>query len=538
MDPVWMLYRRRIFSRLAYWLSALGYNLRDRSATNRMYLVYFCLFWLVWVTAVLALLGRSAAELSVLLALDPAPAAANLVLAGLAAWALAQLWQAIQRSPFVFTEEDAYLICQTPVSRRRVGLALYLQGWGGSLLPFVAGALILAFALAEIQVWRAGSGFAFGVYILNSLQAVSIVLPLQAALLAAVWGVGALRLRGRELPWLRPAALLLAGLWVAAWLAASRWPWLFAALYAPLDLPLQAAFGAGAIPWLAGLAISLLLLALALAFLVKVTPFINLGQAAQETGSWAIIQMARGVRYAGLAEAILLRQRLGSAHAPSGLLRAQGAGVLFDKDGLQSRRAFTPGRLLPWVWVFAFSLGIFLPANWLLGLVMAGLWTLTVGSLATRRLRSDLARWWVLRSLPIRSTSLLRAELRLPLSLVILLGWGAVLLASVPSAYGILAAILLPFLAASAALSAAYDILRRSQARALMSPSIAEENVPRPDVWGALQGLGSVLLPFGLLAWANANAMLGLWGWAAILLAVAITWFNFRSAVAAFRWVG
>ena len=533
-----MLYRRRIFSRLAYWLSALGYNLRDRSAANRMYLVYFCLFWLVWAAAVLALLGQSAAEQMALLGLDAGRAAANLMLAGLAAWGLVQLWQAAQRSPFAFTEEDAYLICQTPVSRRRVGLALFLQGWGASLLPFAAAALILAFALAEIQVGQGLAGLSYGLYFLNSLRALSIVLPLQAALLAASWSVGALRLRGRSLPWLQLAVLLLAGALVAAWLAASRWPGPFAVLFAPLSLPLQAAFGAGAFPWLAGLAISLLLLALALAFLVVLTPSINLGQAAQETSSWTVIQMARSFMNFGLVDAILLRQRLGSSHAPSGLLRAQGAGILFNKDVLQSRRAFTPGRLLPWVWVFALSLGLFLPANWLLGLVMAGLWTLAVGSLATRRLRSDLARWWIIRLLPIRSTGLLGAELLLPLILIILLGWGAVLLSSVSPAYSIFAAVLLPFLAASAALSAAYDILRRSHARALMSPSIAEENVPQPNVWGAIQGLASVLLPFGLLAWANANAMLGLWGWAAILLAAAITWLNFRSTVAAFRWVG
>jgi hypothetical protein len=62
MDPVWTLFSRRTISRLAYWLSALGYNLRDRSVSNRIYLVYFCFFWIVWVTAVFALLGGAVAD--------------------------------------------------------------------------------------------------------------------------------------------------------------------------------------------------------------------------------------------------------------------------------------------------------------------------------------------------------------------------------------------------------------------------------------------------------------------------------------------
>ena len=37
--------------------------------------------------------------------------------ASLVGWGLYSLWRASRRSPFVFTEEDAHLVCQTPVSR-------------------------------------------------------------------------------------------------------------------------------------------------------------------------------------------------------------------------------------------------------------------------------------------------------------------------------------------------------------------------------------------------------------------------------------
>ncbi len=55
--PVWILFRRRTLSRLEYWLKALGYNLRDRSLNNKLYLVYFSAFWLLWIVVVFALLA-------------------------------------------------------------------------------------------------------------------------------------------------------------------------------------------------------------------------------------------------------------------------------------------------------------------------------------------------------------------------------------------------------------------------------------------------------------------------------------------------
>ena len=72
MQPIWTLYSRRIFSRLAYWLSALGYNLRDRSLNNRLYLIYFIAFWAVWAGVVFALMAATLADWLVLLPYSPA----------------------------------------------------------------------------------------------------------------------------------------------------------------------------------------------------------------------------------------------------------------------------------------------------------------------------------------------------------------------------------------------------------------------------------------------------------------------------------
>jgi hypothetical protein len=311
--PIWTLYSRRMFSRLAYWLAALGYNLRDRSLNNRIYLVYFCGFWLVWAGAVFALLGQTLSGWLVLLPYPPDQTVSALARAGMAVWALILLWQVSRRSPFVFTEEDACIICQTPTSRRRIGMALYMQGVMGWWLPFAPGAVALAFSLAEWQVSLGDGRFTLGLYLLNALRALSIGIPLQAALLAGIWGIGVLRLQTRG--GVRNLRLLvLAGLvlLVTAGGLSTRLPWLWEALDFPLRMPLEAAFGAQNTAWLPGFWLSLAFLALGLIFLLAVTPGLSLSQAAQETSRWSLIQAARSYWNFNLADALRLQQRLGS----------------------------------------------------------------------------------------------------------------------------------------------------------------------------------------------------------------------------------
>jgi len=539
MHPIWTLYSRRIFSRLAYWLAALGYNLRDRSLNNRIYLVYFFIFWLVWVAAVFALLGQTLAGWFALLPYSPDHTTSLLAQLGFVVWSLILLWQVSGRSPFVFSEEDTTLICQTPASRRGIGLALYLQGWLGSMLPFVAGAVALAFTVVEWQIILDETSFTLGLYMMSSLRLLSIIIPLQAALLAGLWGFGAIRLNpARRISGLRLAAPAVLVLLAAAWGLSPRWPWLWEVVLFPLRLPLDAAFGAGQAAWLAGLGLSLLFLAGGLGLLAVTTTRMSLSQAAQETSRWSLVQTARSYLNFGLADAILLRQRLGSTRPPSQILRSPGAALLFEKDLLQVRRTFRPGILLSLLGIFGLSLGIFLPTSLQVQLVTAGVWTLTVCGLATRRLRSDLARWWIIRSLPLQPAALLRMEMLLPWLAVVGLGWLAVGISSLPAIHTILAALLLPCLAASATLAAAGDILRHSSARAILSASIAEENVPRLDIWGAVHGLASVLLPVGLFLWASSHGLALAGGSLAVLMASGIAYLNFRSTLNAYRSVG
>ena len=144
-DPVWIFFYRQIYSNVAYWLRVLGYDLRDRSPTNLLYFIYFAVFWLVWVVLVFAYLGYALEWIWGFLSVDH-PVALTIQIGALllATWGLINLWQVTARSPFVFSETDAYLLCQSPVSRRSVGFAWFLMDWFRTASLFAAGAIVLS----------------------------------------------------------------------------------------------------------------------------------------------------------------------------------------------------------------------------------------------------------------------------------------------------------------------------------------------------------------------------------------------------------
>lgn len=209
--------------------------------------------------------------------------------------------------------------------------------------------------------------------------------------------------------------------------------------------------------------------------------------------------------------------------------------MLVWKDLIQTRRSLRANLILRWGWVFFLGLGIFLATGWEVQLIIGVLWAVALGGVVTGRLRGDLARWWLLRSLPVRGSDLLIAQLGPAWGLGILLGWLALALAGLPAAAGWPAAALLPFLAACAALGTARDILDHSKARILMTPGLAEENVPSQNILGVLTVLVSVGLPLGLLAWGRFHPGGFLLGILAVPLAALITAGLFQSVLSVYR---
>ncbi len=539
-DPIWMLFHRRTFARLAYWLRVLGYDLRDRSLSNLIYFIYFSAFWLAWAVGVFAILGSSLAQAFEFL---PAVSPQTLVIqAGafvLAAWGLMKFWQFIRRSPFVFGEPDAYLVCQTPVSRRKVGLAWFLMDWFVTALPFAAGAILLAFALTNIALSGASDIQDLPAYFAASLRAAAIILPLQMGLQAGLYALGAWRLR-RDRPtksvlWLRITSILL-GIGLLAALVYPSWR---SVLLTPIVIPLQAAFGSLVSPtgWLLRAGLAVLYLLLGIASLLAGTSRMHLGQAAQETRMESVIRQANTMMNSELVENLKQRSKIGVTRASNNLRVKNGIWVIVWKDLIQSWHSLRFSQVVQWGYIFILSLGVFLLSDWGARLILGGFWMVVLGSLVTDRLRNNLANWWLLRSLPFSNSTLLLALLGPTSALGVILGWLALALSSPLTAFDWLAAALLPFLVACAALGTARDILSHVKASVLLEPSVAAENVPRQDIQGVALTLISIGLPLGLLTWSSTQPGGIVLGALSLPIAVLFTVLLFRSTVSRFLWI-
>jgi len=541
--PIWTLYTRRFGQRLGYWLSALGLNWRDQSTSNRLYMLYFFGFWAIWAVAVFALLGGWLAALLGLFHVPPPQIALGLAEISLVGWTLYSLWRAGRRSPFVFTEEDAHLVCQTPVSRPGVAAALFLLNWYEIAFLFAFGTVAVSFGV--VQALHTGPFLPeqLGDYLSYSVKALSLMLPLHFGLQACAWTLGALRLRGRQdYPALRWSAPALGALLVvtplslpsqaAVVLRVLQQPWLW-----PLNAALAAAFVPGG-AWALGALAALVFAAASMAALVAATQRLSFSRAAQETTMQAMLQGARRFGRADLAESLQLKQRLGSGRKPSELLSRPGSWVMLSKALIQFTRGFSLNQVVTWVYIAGLSVAALTAPNIFVKLLVGGLWVLAVGNATTTRLRSDLANWWVLRLLPLPAQPMFLAEVAVPWAVIVLLGEAAIVLVpSLALGYRLVMAAMLPFLVGSVALSAGADVLRQAHVRTLMVPALATENVPQPGLWGLLQGLISVAICVGVLQWSLQQSGATFWAPLAIGLAFIIAELNLGTILTAYRWI-
>jgi len=530
-----MLFRRRTSSRLTYWFQALGFNPRDRSCSNLLYFGYFCAFWIAWAVAVCAMLGAGLARsFEFFPAASPSNLAVQLSAIILVSWGLFELWQVTGHSPFVFSESDAYLLCQTPVHRRSVALAWFLMDWFGTAFFFAVGAIVFSFALTDIALSDMASFQRLPSYFASSLRSLIVILPLQMGLQAGMYGLGALRLRRDRPPgkrfWLRLAALPL-GLGFVAALFSPDWT----IILTPLTFPLQAAYVNGLLPdaWLIRAGLAWLVLALGMAGLLVWTDRMHLGQAAQETRLEATIRLARGVMNYELVEILQRQNKMKATRPPSRLPIRRGVWMIIWQNLVQWSRSLRAAQVMHWALVVFLSLGAFLSSDWVVQLVLGGLWAVSLGSLATDRLRSNLARWWLLRSLPLQNAKIILSLLAPAWGIGVLLSWLA--LALTGTSLGWLAAALLPFLAACAALGSTLDIISHAKARVLMMPGLAEENVPHQDIQGVLIILIAVGLPLGLLTWSSSHPGGLIWGLFSLPIAGLITFLLFRIVLLTYR---
>jgi hypothetical protein len=195
------------------------------------------------------------------------------------------------------------------------------------------------------------------------------------------------------------------------------------------------------------------------------------------------------------------------------------------KDIIQSIRSFRLPDAFGWLSLFAAGLGVLLiPDLGARGLSLA-FWAVTAGQQGISRLQKDLGRWSLMRMLPFSSKRLLVAELLLPWSLVVLLGWIILAVAGSPSLIvsPLSAAFWLLSTSASISFASAYDLLRQAKPELLLNGSS-----PQASSAGSFLSVLCVAITLGLWFWLGKFNLDGTVP--AIALAVLLTLYYWRLA--------
>ena len=494
MKAVWLVRLRELAGRMRFWTAIVGYNPRDRSLSQGFYLIYVVIFFSLWGFAVLALLANlGAGILPLVKGLTPSLASTVIVGVFLLIDVIWHGYTSGKRSPFIFSETDAELICQTPVDRRQVALAWFLGDWIPGGLVFGGLAVVLRFASLQL-VERGGIVWAhLPGYLLAGLQIASIILPLHMAFKATDYALGALRLRGdMDNPWLR---------WVPVWVGLGL---IIMALISkkgiqiilsPVLFPLKAGFGAA--DWLAGFSLAIILSIIGLLALYWASPRLNLSRAAQESRFRWSAQQVTWLGDSQLKREMITRQRLGVGHQASRIQGRAGAWALVWKDWVSTLRAMNFGTIMGWLGIFGVYLGIILAPDWGARVWAFIIWILLVSQRSTERLRADLKVWAITRQLPFSGRETLVAQVATPVLLTTLLSWLAMGIGSGLGSSPVIPLIVLaPATILCIAMTAAFDILRQCHSSDLQAGQAAELGAG-----GVVLGLVLAGIPMIIVSW-------------------------------------
>ncbi len=516
---------------LAFWLSLVAYEHRDHSFNNRVYLLYLILFFGAWTFAVLFFASGGALILQWIDPADPVRAAVFLEVLLLGLWGVYGFWQALRRSPIVFSEQDETLLCHTPLNRRHVTMRWILMPWLKSALPFWLAAVTLGFSVAEAVLPGAMTTSRILEYIMYGLRAWLVILPIHSTLFSLHWVVGVIRLqkdhRRRGLAWVVMPVVLAIFILLAycAFNPASLIFPLGSCLPAAVLFPFQTAFSGGrvSVAWLAG---SLFALA-ALSGLYRVSGSLSLSRAAQETRQAEMLHTAQRYGFTAISADIQTRQRLGVTRKPTRLPAISGAGALFWKDILQFQRSFQLSALFIWGQIFVLMLGLsFLSQPGSYALLIA-VWVILTGQASAARLRSDLANYVLTRQMPVSRRYFLLYEAALTCLLTILISLAGLAAGSIIFNTPLTPiAALIPGIIASTASLAVFDVIRQSRDHLLMNGS-----VPQVSAGGVILGVIAAGIPILIQVLLPGPVGLIL----SVLLSLALAWLAFNLAVMTFR---
>jgi len=496
MDAVHWVRTRQEERELTYWLSIVSYDHRDHSFNNRIYLLYLIVFFSVWIFITLTFLASGGAVfLRLLNPEDPARAAIFLEVLLLGVWSVFALWQSVKRSPVVFSEQDATLICQMPLSHRQVTMRWFFMPWLKSAIPFWLVAITIGFSLAEIAMPGTMGASRLPEYAGYGIRAWIAILPVQLALFSLQWIVGVYRLQKdlerRWLVWpvLTTAIVFLAFLLFFTFGASVPFSLPWNSIAEAILFPLQSGFGHGDL--FVSLLSSGLFAVVLLGILFWISDTFSLSRAAQETQEMEVLNSALRFGFTSYAENLQTQQRLGMSRAPSRLPVSAGAGMLIWKDILQSQRSFRLSALSTWFIIFGIMSGLSLLPDLSSRAVAIAVWVIMIGKVSVIRIRSDLSCWSLVRQLPIAHKKFLLFELGSAYLLSVIISLTGLAVSSIISRTPIdgLAA-LVPGIIAGVAGMAIFDVTRRSRSSLLLNGV-----VPQVGAGGILLGLIFAAVP-------------------------------------------
>jgi len=513
---------------ITFWLS-WAYDTKDKSLSNRLYLLYLIIFFSIWWVIVLVFFAERGASIFMLLApANPIKAALAFEIVILLFWWIITAFKAIWRSPVVFSEEDAFLICQMPLKPREIVLRWLLLPWIKNFLPIALISITIGFSLAEtIFLPMEFSSEMFVNYLWYGFRTLMVITPIHLALFILTWVMGIWCLNNeRRIPY------VISSLMISILVSLIFVTVMVSSFNVNIFLPIRAFIVMIQNIFLGGLGSSDLIRAqvsgwiFALASLLivgKVSTNFSPSRSAQETQFDVAVKSL--MRYGFLSQAKemkekrRLRRRVKVFWQPSW----ENGGAVLWKDILQSLRINRLRKIFGFFIIFSSMLSFGFIQDFKARLPIIAIWTIQVGKITSERVRNDLSRWTISKQLPISHNNWYFYNILFSCSLALLSSFGGMIIGSFfVKNLPLTEIFLLPGMIAISTGIWVFDIARRSQSSLLIRgqvPQISEFGRIGAIICVCLPLLFTIIIP-GIVGGFSSILSSVLLGWAAIWLAV------------------
>jgi len=499
-NPIWTARRIR-FIRFRRWVETLiGIEFSNLNILDFMYLLYVLVFFTLWTFAVLAFLGNGTASIIQVIPADERTLSIIYLISFiLLAWMTYQLIGALRRSPLSFTSEDAQLICQTPVSRRALGLIWLIADWPISFAPLAVIVSVLGLALFDEPISASPNLSLITEAISVSIRLLVSVAVIHFGLLLLTWNVGALRLSR----WKRYWAFSLAFVPLALFFPLLRNLYfsyqnkLLDPFFLAIDLisvPIQTVLLGG--DFIYYLLAPGIVAFLSLMIFIWLSSKINLSRAAQETADRMEFSCATRMGIPSYAQDLRMRslKPIRTKALTTRFILVDWL-VIYWRDLVRHVRRVALGNLYAPAQLFIIIFAIIAIPVESFHIWAAFFTILLIGEIANSHLQGNLEYWWLEMQLPLGTSKLLAGEALFPIvSTTLILTIAFIAGQMGRSDFPFFWLYLLPFLSATIVFCAFFEVLRKAKTDAILSGQI-----PGPGPIFLVLSSVFVAIPIGLM---------------------------------------